>query len=697
MGESANLPVFNHPIVNSKYTRFDNTNKSLNQVAIMHLCGNIDAMSKNESALARTEAAKRLRPWERWAVVALLLLTWGLRWVALLDVPPGWRDDDLIELYTFSWEILESGPQLYFSGASGHEPLYHTLRAPLLALAGLNQASARWMSTVFGTLAVLLTWAVGRRLFTREVGLLAGGLVAVSFWALMYSRVAIRHIGVLPWALLAIYCGWRVLQDENPPRPAAFGIAIGTAGALYTYYAGRIVPALLIVALPFVGGRRGRRKPYLAALTSGVLLAVPMFWAASHIPGADARVSELAVPLTALAEGDLQPLVQTTWTTLGMMHAKGDPEWLYNISERPVFSLAGALLLYIGLLTRLAHLKQANARLLLLWLGAGIAPAFISLPPSSYGHTILALPAVYILLAMPMKAVARRWQWTTIPLCLLTFAPVAGRDLPDYFVKWPQQSAVQFLYRADYRALAGYLDAHPEIEEAAVGSLLYGVWDRVAVETDMRRQDTTLRYVNPERALVGREDPIRFYVQDGERRAPQFQALLDAAPRIEAPAGMQGVLLTLPEPSEDALTADVDGAPLAAQPFAGALALQAVAWDDDLTLTAWWGVIDDLPLPPEELIPNPPPPGVYNGPRLSVYAHLIAADGSFITGDDGLWVDPYTLHVGDRVVQIHRFTVPGDASGGPYTFAIGLYDPLTGERWLRPDGTDKAIISAPSR
>ncbi|HOT90599.1 MAG TPA: glycosyltransferase family 39 protein [Anaerolineae bacterium] len=637
---------------------------------------------------------KRLKPWERWGVVAMLLLAWALRWIALLDVPPGWRDDDLIELYTFSWEILESGPQLYFAGASGHEPLYHTVRAPLLAVAGLNQASARWQAAVFGTLAVLLTWAVGRRLFTREVGLLSGTLVAVSFWALLYSRVAIRHMGALPWMLLAIYCAWRVLHDVRLSHATLAGITIGTAGALYTYYAGRLIPALLMVVLPFAGGHKGRWKPYLVALAVGVALAVPMFWAAAHIPGADARVGELAVPLHELRAGNWRPLLQTTWTTLGMAHAKGDPEWLYNISERPVFSLAGAVLFYLGILTRLGHLKQPNARLLLLWLGAGIAPAFISLPPSSYGHTILALPAVYILLTMPMKAAARRWHWTAAPLCVLTLTLVAGRDLPDYFVNWPHASMVRFLYRADYRALAQYLDAHTEIGEAAVGSFLYGPWDKVAVETDMQRQDVALRYVNPERALVGGAMPLRFYLQDENKRDPQFQTLLDAAPRIEAPVGMQGVLLSLPEPPADALTVDVDGRRLADQPFANALALQTVTWEDVTTLMTWWTVVGDLPLPPFELIPNPPPPGVYNGPRLSVFTHLIAADGTMIAGDDGLWVDPYSLRVGDRVLQVHRFTVPPDAPAGPYTLAIGLYDPLTGARWQLPNGADQIRIGS---
>ncbi|NBD36116.1 MAG: phospholipid carrier-dependent glycosyltransferase, partial [Chloroflexi bacterium] len=180
---------------------------------------------------------KSLHRWERIGIVVVLLLAWGLRWVALMEAPPGWRDDDLIELYTFSQRVLESGPQLYFAGASGHEPLYHTLRAPLLAIAGLNQASARWMAATFGALSVLLTWAIGRRMFTRATGLLAGALVAVSFWALMYSRVAVRHIGALPWMLCALYWGWRLLQDERPPaRQGTAGLALGTAGALLTYY-----------------------------------------------------------------------------------------------------------------------------------------------------------------------------------------------------------------------------------------------------------------------------------------------------------------------------------------------------------------------------------------------------------------------------------------------------------------------------
>ena len=43
---------------------------------------------------------------ERICVLALVLVAWAVRWTALMEVPAGWRDDDLIELYTFRVELI---------------------------------------------------------------------------------------------------------------------------------------------------------------------------------------------------------------------------------------------------------------------------------------------------------------------------------------------------------------------------------------------------------------------------------------------------------------------------------------------------------------------------------------------------------------------------------------------------------------
>jgi hypothetical protein len=436
-----------------------------------------------------------------------------------------------------------------------------------------------------------------------------------------------------------------------------------------------------------------------------------------------------------------------------MFHATGDPEWLYNIAGRPLFGWLGAAIFYLGIITRVAHLNQANARFVLLWLAAGIAPAFISYPASSLSHTILAMPAVYILMAMPMKAMARRWRWTTVPLVILTLVTVALRDIPDYFVRWPQAPMVRFLYRGDYRDLAQYLDAHPEIKDAAVSSFLFGPWDRLALETDMKREEVRLRWVNPERAIVIPKPPegdnhdnvqstIPFYFQEEQPPHPGLKPLLSSSPPLEAPEGLQAVALsyeqglpyeTLTPRSETVGELNGDPTPrsetvgelngdltLRSEIFDGrgesvdqaifeaALQLHTITISgpdrqpgltEAITVTTVWEVVGPLPLPPEKLIPNPPPPGVYNGPRLKVFVHLLTPDGSLLAGDDGLWVEPYTLKLGDYFVQWHHLNFTpnltealkfGEARS--YHLALGLYDPLTGQRWSLKNGADRVIM-----
>ncbi len=103
-----------------------------------------------------------------------------------------------------------------------------------------------------------------------------------------------------------------------------------------------------------------------------------------------------------------------------------------------------------------------------------------------------------------------------------------------------------------------------------------------------------------------------------------------------------------------------------------------------------WRVEGDLQLPGMPLISNPPPPGVYSGLRLAVFAQLLDASGNFLSGDDGLWVDAETLRDGDVFLQRH-YLIDG-AGAVPAAISFGLYDPMTGERWLTIDGQDRIIL-----
>jgi hypothetical protein len=385
--------------------------------------------------------------------------------------------------------------------------------------------------------------------------------------------------------------------------------------------------------------------------------------------------------------------------TLGMFHAGGDPEWLYNISGRPVFGLLGGALLWSGVALCIRRWRQPRYFLLLPWLGLGLSPAFISTPPASLSHTIFAQPVTYILPALALVEFCRWLQLRgaaplAYALLAVTFVSAnAIRDLRDYFVVWPERGMVRLLYRADHREAANYLDAHPEIDDIGIGSALMGPWDRIALEVDTEREGVATRLFNPERALVwaagnGSSPTAAVLIPSWPDPAPPIEDVLEKGTVEGGECGSGAVPTEAPHltlymvsPVFQELTAPQCA--ISRTRFANGLVLAGACWLDldslapgrEAILLTTWHVAAPLDLPPIPVVAQPPPPKTYSGPRLAVFAHLSDVDGRMLASDDGLWVDPLTLQPGDRFVQIHRFLVPDGAAAGPYTLQLGLYDP----------------------
>ena len=505
------------------------------------------------------------------------------------------------------------------------------------------------------------------------------------------------------------------------------GVAQGLG--FYTYFAARGVPAILIAFTLYLAllqrdlFRRVWRGLALLFVTSGVI-AIPLLLSigAQAAAGADARVGELAVPVTAARAGDWAPLREHIVVTLSMFHSRGDGEYLYNIPDRPIFGPLPAIIFWLGValalgqvlhswhkrLYRRSNTKEHNNEhkfvFLLGWWFTGLIPGFLSIPPASLGHTISSQPATYLLLAVPLAvsgqllAVRARWaadsgQWAvggrarsansyqlvansfmaTIGLILL--ALLASRDLPDYFAVWPQQGQTRFLFHAEQVAVAETLAARPELTDVAVAGLLSGPWDRLALTValaDAGRSDVRPRWYNPQRAVllalagqpaiafhnypnVARYDDPFYGSPLGQAGGYQLSQVMVAAPTEELGCFANNLCL---------------------------VAMQTEAATGQVELT--WRLRAALQLPPIPLVSKPPPPDAYGGPRLAVFVQLLDADGNYLRGDDGLWVDPTTLQPGDVFRQQHLL---GNFSGGT-TLNLGLYDPLDGQRILLNDGRD---------
>jgi 4-amino-4-deoxy-L-arabinose transferase-like glycosyltransferase len=661
-------------------------------------------------------------------IVGLLLITWGLRLCCLETVPPGWRDDELINIHALSGELLAGRFPLYFTGASGHEPLYHYLHAVVHAVLGFNVLSGHLLSVVLGTLSVALTYTLTRRLFGREIALLASLALTTSFWSLMYSRIAIRHINLPPCALAVFYLLWRALSrkpDSSWKTWILVGLAMGIS--LYTYPAARLLPVLLILFAAYLAvlHRSQFGRCWRGILLSLVVMAIsvaPMgiaiiqgrSEAAARGIGADARLDELAIPLRELRNGNPRPLLETTATTLSMFHATGDPEWLYNIPDRPVFNLFGGALLWAGVALCLYRWRRPRYFFLLLWLGLGLLPAFVSTPPASLSHTILAQPVAYILPTLVLieayrglktrisnteyqiprlhGALSYLIHGSFIVVIAIFLVTNAVRDLRDYFVVWPQRGMVRFLYRADYREAARYLNAHADVTDVAIPSALMGPWDRLALQVDTRGHHE-IRLFDPERTLVwvAQDAPSSVLLTSFPRPSSLIATILEA--NADSPSAVSPYLelyelqYRLGSSNDGTLARFANGLDL--------IDVRAVGIDDktadpdqQVTLLTVWRVARSLDLPPIPIVANPPPPGVRSDPRLAVFAHLLTADGALVAGDDGFWVDPLTLRPGDRFAQYHHFTLPPDVAAEEIVVRLGLYDPVSNDRWpiLEPSG-----------
>ncbi len=676
--------------------------------------------------------------------VVLTLLAFALRVWQLEGVPPGWSDDELSNIFVLAQKIFQGDWSLYYTDATGLEAPYHIVSGVLLRIFGFNAVGIRLLSAFLGTMTVPLTYQLGRSLFDRRVGLVAAAALSVSFWSLMYSRVNLRHVALPLAAVGVFYWFWRGIGDRRPETgdwrleirdwrleigqslvarlqsPFVFaGILLGLS--FYTYFASRGIPLILggvVLYLALFDRRRLRERwrGVLIVFLLAAVLATPLALTVQREAGADARVTEVAVPLVEAQAGNFEPLLRHVRVTLSMFHAEGDDEYLYNIPHRPVFGAPGALFLWAGVVyaawlagrpawRALVRRRQNGeamaakrpdgeelaAAFILLWWAAGITPGFLSVPPASLGHTILAQPATYILMALPILPLSRLLQITPVSRAALVgavglflVAGVAWRDLPDYFVTWPQRGLVRFLYHADVQDVAHFVARRDEPDDFAISGLLAGPWDRLALDVALQNAGVAQaqpRWYHGQRAMflsLSGEEAIAFrgYPQE-EQAYDEFYVSLGVSAGDYELAQIRAELAQGVEPLC----------------FENGLCLTAIGvetgGDDYDRLHLTWLVQESLTLPEISVYSKPPPPGVYDGPRLQVFAQRWSSDGEFIGGDDGLWVDPLTLRIGDVFRQQHLFPERDELSD---YLLVGLYDPMTGQRTLTEDGRDQIRI-----
>lgn len=435
--------------------------------------------------------------------VLVVGLAFFLRVHLLPSVPFGWHPDEATKGLMARDVLAGKYAPVFFSAFTGREALYVYLEAVFFALFGESMLAGRLLSAFIGVLTVALTYAVGKVMFNRRVGLLGAILLAASLWHLIASRNSYRAV-IQPLVQLPViwlmFRGWRDMLFR-PGDPTGTSVAprrqwmlFIVAGAFlglsqYTYTAARIFPFLIVAVVlsalvlsPRLVTRRWRLLLLMTVVAFVVFLPLGVYFYQHPIDFAG-RAEQISILAPEFSGGDpWGRLWQSAKETARMFTEWGDPNYRFNLSGQPVFGLLDGTFFFVGLgicgwfalrpvgpRGRPAHrLRRVACVTLLLWLVIMLLPMTLSaegLP--YYQRAIGALPAVYFFPALTLDALAaptergprrlrRTMQVSFAVLCVVLSLELFTRVYQNYFDSWHTSTRndddrrVAMVYAADY-------------------------------------------------------------------------------------------------------------------------------------------------------------------------------------------------------------------------------------------------------
>jgi len=235
--------------------------------------------------------------WEALAMAGVFILALTHR-LERLGTRNLWQDE------AYSLDLARRNiPELlaFLRGNDAHPLGYYAMLHFWIRVFGEDLARMRALSVLFGLAAILLTWRLGRRLFSPAVGVGAAALLALNPFQIFASNELRMYMPVEFLALLSTWILWRAREsDGGYAWWTVYGASVALMG-YYSYYAFLLVPAHALWIFLHRTPRHTVRHYAVAALTAVVLYAP---W-----------ISYLMLP-AALVRGNLLTLRgQTLWPT----------------------------------------------------------------------------------------------------------------------------------------------------------------------------------------------------------------------------------------------------------------------------------------------------------------------------------------------------------------------------------------------
>jgi 4-amino-4-deoxy-L-arabinose transferase-like glycosyltransferase len=487
----------------------------------------------------------------------------------------------------------------------------------------------------------------------------------------------------------------------------------------------------------------------------GLIIAWPMFNYIATTPGAEQRLAQLSGPIDQLFAGNPQELFKNMLGALGMFMFYGDNLWLYNIPGRAILGLILGPMALVGVIIAAVRFKRMEYALALFWLAAGIFPSLITGVVASNLRSIAALPVVYLFVAIGLVEIMRGLErlieshtLRTIPLVLLAVA-VTVFSWNAYFDQWAQARDVRVAYHTTLFEVARELDRASDLPIDVGLSSIYPnrFHDPYAMELLLPRKDLPLRWFTgsfvdmngvPHASLIFPQ-PIEgaqscVTVEAGQIECASgvtptqsvFTSTLPAGPigpaaPTSAPPNYNTTLVVQAVAPIDPVFADlfqrhaqkiraVELRPDDFNPHFDVYGFDATAALTDAlrsaaipTGTLTFGKTVDL-IGSEIRTPQVKAGqlvevitywriNTLTDQEMILFTHLLSGDPArpVLAQQDVLDVPSYYWLPGDAFAQVHRFTIPADASPGVYPLEVGFYSPADQQRWPVSDAAGNSV------
>lgn len=200
----------------------------------------------------------------------IIALASYLRFWQLSSQPPGLTWDEAAIGYN-AYSILKTGRDefgtgfpLIFKSFGDYKPgLYIYLTVPSVAVFGLSEFAVRFPSALFGVVAVLTTGLLVELLTANlAIGLLSSLALAISPWAIHFSRGAWESNVFVSFTVIGIYFFYRAIKKNLSLLPA---LLFFTAG-LFLYQSAKLYSPLIVLLLIILNRRDIKPKISLTIL-----------------------------------------------------------------------------------------------------------------------------------------------------------------------------------------------------------------------------------------------------------------------------------------------------------------------------------------------------------------------------------------------------------------------------------------------